>query len=61
MGGRAEAAERFGVSREAVRLWLKSGIPTDRALDVEEMTRRTKYAITASEILQYARAQRVAA
>jgi hypothetical protein len=60
-GGRAAVAERFGISIEAVRLWLKNGIPTDRALDVEEMTRRTKYPITAAAILQYARTQREAA
>jgi hypothetical protein len=60
-GSRSAVAERFDISSEAVRLWLKNGIPTDRALDVEEMTRRTKYPITADEILKYARAQRVAA
>lgn len=61
MGGRAAVAERFKVSSEAVRLWLKSGIPADRALDVEEETRGTEYAITATEVLQYLRAVRQAA
>ena len=61
LGGRAAVAQRFSVSSEAVRLWLKNGIPTDRALDVEEMTRRTKNPITAAAILQYARMQREAA
>ena len=60
-GGRAEVAEHFEISVEAVRLWLKNGIPADRALDVEEATRGTRYAIKASEVLQYARAQREAA
>ena len=60
-GGRAATAARFDVSSEAVRLWLKNGIPTDRALDVEEQTRGTDFAILAAEVLQYARRQKEAA
>lgn len=54
LGGRSAVAERFNVTPEAVRLWLKNGIPTDRALDVEQETRGTKYAIKAIEILRFA-------
>lgn len=61
LGSRAAVAERFSVSIEAVRLWLKSGIPTDRALEVEEETKGTEFAISANEILQYNRAKKVAA
>lgn len=61
LGGRAATAERFRVSSEAVRLWLKNGIPADRALDVEEETRGTDFAISANEVLQYQRQQRQAA
>lgn len=61
LGGRAAVADRFNVSIEAVRLWLKKGIPADRALEVEEVTLGQSYAITATAILQYARQQRVAA
>lgn len=57
-GGRSAVAARFGVSSEAVRLWLKNGIPADRALDVEEATRDTEFAIGATEILQFVRQQR---
>ena len=56
-GSNAEVAKHFEISREAVRLWLKNGIPADRALDVEEATRGTEFAITATEVLQYARQQ----
>lgn len=58
LGGRANTASLFGISVEAVRLWLKNGIPADRALDVEEATRGTPFSITATEVLQYARRQR---
>lgn len=61
LGGRAAVAERFGVSSEAVRLWLKNGIPADRALDVEEATSGTQFAITATEVLEYGRAKKTAA
>jgi transposase len=58
---RSSVAARFNVSTEAVRLWLKNGIPADRALDAEEATRGTDFAITALEVLEHSRAQRVAA
>lgn len=61
LGGRAAAAARFDVSSEAIRLWLKNGIPADRALEVEEESRGTEFAVTATEVLQYAKAQREAA
>ena len=57
----AEVAKHFNISREAVRLWVKNGIPPDRALEVEEVTRGTEFAITATEVLQYARHQKEAA
>lgn len=60
-GGRSGAAKRFDVSSEAIRLWLVKGIPTDRALDVEEATRDTEFAIAATDVLEYAKAQREAA
>lgn len=60
-GGRSAVAERFSVSNEAVRLWLKHGIPADRALDVEEATRDTPFAISATDVLQFARHQKEAA
>lgn len=61
LGGRAATAARFGISREAIRLWLKNGIPADRALDVEEATRGTEFAISTTDVLQFTRAQREAA
>lgn len=60
-GGRAEVAARFDCTREAVRLWLEHGIPTDRALEVEEATRRSKEPIAAIDVLRYARQQKKAA
>lgn len=60
-GGRGPVADRFGISREAVRLWLLNGIPADKALDVEEATKRTKFPISAIEVLRYARQLRKAA
>jgi hypothetical protein len=41
-----------------VRLWLKKGIPEDRALEAEEATRGTEHAIAAMEVLLYAKQQR---
>lgn len=61
LGGRSATAFRFKVSNEAVRLWLERGIPTDRALEVEEVTKATDFAITATEVLQWARKQKAAA
>jgi hypothetical protein len=56
-GGRPAVARQFGVSPEAVRQWLlpENGIPTDRALDVEEATRKWEAPITSKEVLEYAR------
>jgi len=55
VGSNAEIARCFGISREAVRLWMSNGIPPDLALDVEELT---KGAISAQEILVFAREHR---
>lgn len=52
---KAGVAAHFNISKEAVRLWLKHGIPTERALIVEEQTAGTQFAISAMEILRYAR------
>lgn len=60
-GSRAAVATHFGVSPEAVRLWLKNGIPPERALDAEIATRGTEQAVTALEVLLYAKQQRDAA
>lgn len=60
-GNRLALAERFDVSVDAVRAWLKSGIPADKALDVEEATMGTCFEISATEVLQFARAQKAAA
>ncbi len=60
-GSNAEVAKHFGITREAVRLWLKNGIPPDRALEIEDATRGTKHAISATEVLHYARQQKEAA
>jgi DNA-binding transcriptional regulator YdaS (Cro superfamily) len=54
-GSNAEVAKHFSVTREAVRLWLKNGIPPDRALEVEE---RTEGEVTAMEVLNYAKQQK---
>lgn len=57
-GSRSAVAEHFKVSTETVRLWLKNGIPPERALEAEEGTRGTEFAITAIEVLLYAKQQR---
>lgn len=36
--GRKEAAEGMKVSAETIRLWLRDGIPLERAVDVENAT-----------------------
>lgn len=51
LGPNTNVAEHFKVSDEAIRLWKIRGIPTDRALEVEDYT---KGGITASEILEFA-------
>lgn len=58
LGSNAEVARRFEISREAVRQWYERGIPTDRALDIEEMTDGE---VTATEILKAARRRKQAA
>lgn len=54
-GSKAETAKRFKVSREAIRLWLKDRIPPDRALDVEQETAGSEHAVSALEVLRYAK------
>lgn len=51
-GGRKPAAESLGVSGETIRLWLRDGIPLERAIDVE---RDTSGAVTAEQVLQAAK------
>jgi DNA-binding transcriptional regulator YdaS (Cro superfamily) len=58
VGSCAEVARRFDITREAVRQWIDKGIPTDRALDIEELTSGH---ISAREILRAARKRRRAA
>jgi DNA-binding transcriptional regulator YdaS (Cro superfamily) len=56
-GSNADIASQFNVTREAVRLWMKHGIPETRALEIEEATRGY---ITANEILRFARDKKAA-
>jgi DNA-binding transcriptional regulator YdaS (Cro superfamily) len=51
-GSNAEVARQFDITREAVRQWIEKGIPTDRALEIEELTEGD---ISAEEILKAAR------
>lgn len=60
-GDKAGVAKHFKVSREAVRLWLKTGIPAAWALEVEDATRGSGFDISAMQVLQYARQQRATA
>lgn len=46
--GRAETARQFNRSTEAIRLWLKDGIPLSQAIEVEEISGGV---VTAEEIL----------
>ena len=48
-GSRRTAAKALDVTTETIRLWLKKGIPLDRALYVE---RKTDGFVTAEEILK---------
>jgi hypothetical protein len=57
-GSNAAVGRQFSVSGEAVRMWLKNGIPPDRALDVEDGTRETAFPISAMEVLLFAKQQR---
>lgn len=56
-GGRAPAARRLGKSVEAMRLWLENGIPLSQAIDVEH---KSGGVVTAEEILQDAKAEKLA-
>jgi hypothetical protein len=56
-GSNADIAAHFSVTREAIRLWMKYGIPADRALEVEEATQGD---IKAREVLHFARQRRAA-
>jgi DNA-binding transcriptional regulator YdaS (Cro superfamily) len=60
-GGLSKFAALMGVSPQVVVNWRKRGIPVERALEVEEKTRGTRFAITASEVLHFAKHQREAA
>jgi DNA-binding transcriptional regulator YdaS (Cro superfamily) len=51
-GDKKRAAKSLGVNPETLRLWLRDGIPLERALFIEEKTDR---AVTAEEVLREAR------
>ena len=51
-GVQAELARACNVTPQAITKWMEDGIPTDRALEVEEAT---KGAVTAREILEAAK------
>jgi hypothetical protein len=51
-GSRRTAAEGLKVTTETIRLWLKKGIPLERALYVEK---KTHGFVTAEEILRHAK------
>jgi hypothetical protein len=57
-GSNAAVGRQFSVSGEAVRMWLKNGIPAERALDVEDATRESAYPISAMEVLLFSKQQR---
>jgi len=42
-------ARAFKITRQAVTVWKKNGIPTNRALDIEK---RTRGAISAMDVLR---------
>lgn len=54
-GGRAQAAAAINVNKETIRLWLRDGIPLERALDVEE---KSKGVVKAEEVLREARTRK---
>jgi len=58
LGSNADVARKFKITREAVRQWMERGIPEDRALDVEELTRGC---ISAYDILKHRKKLRAAA
>lgn len=47
-GGRKEVAAAMKLNPETVRLWTENGIPLDRAIEIERVS---KGAVTAEEIL----------
>lgn len=51
-GSRKTAAEALKVTTETIRLWLKNGIPLDRAIFIEK---KTQGFVTAEEILRHAK------
>jgi hypothetical protein len=51
-GSKKIAADALEVTTETVRLWLKKGIPLDRAIFVEK---KTQGFVTAEEILRHAK------
>lgn len=55
-GTDAEIAQQFNkLTRQAVNLWMTQGIPPERALETEEVT---KGDITAMEVLRFYRTRR---
>jgi hypothetical protein len=56
--GRRETADALDVSTETIRLWLRDGIPLEKALFVETHTRG---AVRAEDILREARAKTASA
>lgn len=47
-GGRSKTARALGRTGEAMRLWMRDGIPMSQALDVE---RKSKGLVTADDVL----------
>lgn len=57
-GSRKTAAQKLGVHTETIRLWLRDGIPLQKAVMVE---RKTDGFVTAEEILRWAKKHKKAA
>jgi len=51
-GGIRQTADAFGLHRETVRLWLTRGIPLDRSIEAEQLS---KGVVTAEEVLSEAK------
>lgn len=51
---KAAVAAHFQITREAVRLWYRHGIPTSKALEIERVT---SGGIPALEVLRFAEKQ----
>ena len=49
-GSYAGVARKFKVTREAIRQWETKGIPADRALEIQELTRGE---ISAMDVLRH--------